>query len=97
MSDPQPPAIEPVPDDGISVVTVGLVIWALAAVACLLLGGQLEEHGVSWWLWTSVIGVGVGLFMRVLFRERVRRAERPSAGSDSAGTGAAGTDVAATG
>ena len=97
MSDPQPPVIEPVPDDGVSAVTVGLVVWALATVLCLLMRGFLEEHGVSWWLWTCVIGVGIGLFMRTLFRERVRRAGRSSAGAGAPGPSATGTDVAATG
>ena len=97
MSDPQPPVIEPVPDDGVSAVTVGLGIWALATVACLLLRDQLADHGVSWWLGTCVIGLGIGVFMRVLFRERVRRAGRSSAGAEAAGPSATGSDVAATG
>ena len=76
MSDPQPPVIEPVPDDGVSAVTVGLGIWAVATVLCLLLRDQLADHEVSWWLGTCVIGLGIGVFMRALVRERVRRADR---------------------
>ena len=97
MSDPQSPVIEPVADDGVSAVTDGLGIWAVATVLCLLLRDQLADHAVSWWLGTCVIGLGIGVFMRLLFRERIRRAEHSSAGSGAAGSSATGPDVAAAG
>ena len=72
MADP-PPVLEPVPDDAVSAVTVGLVLWLLAAIGCLLLRDQLRDHGVGWWLGACLAGLAVGVFMSVLFRERVRR------------------------
>ena len=76
---------------------VGLLLGAvaLAAHAAELPppAYQLAAHGVSWWLGTCVIGLGAGVFMLVLFRERARRAQR----TVPAGTDATGTDVTATG
>ena len=61
MSDPDLPSIEPVPDDGVGVATVGTALWALAALACLLGRDTLAEAGREWWLWTCIAGFGLGL------------------------------------
>ena len=89
MSDPQPPVIEPVPDDAVSAVTVGLGLWVVATIACLLFRDQLAAHGVSWWLGTCLVGLGLGVFMRVVLGERARRiaADRADADADATRTG----------
>ena len=43
MSDSVPAALEPVDDDGVRAVTVGLVLWAVATVACLVATTGLRE------------------------------------------------------
>lgn len=74
--------IEPVPDDAISAVTVGLLVWAAAAVVCVLLHDQLADSGRGWWVWTCLAGVAIGGFMLVLFRERRSRIIRHRAEAD---------------
>lgn len=39
----------------------GTVVWAVAFIALLPFGGRLADAGRSWWLWTCLAGVGIGL------------------------------------
>jgi hypothetical protein len=48
--------------DGVAVLTVGTVLWALAFFALLPFRGRLADHDVDWWLWSCVAGVGLGLW-----------------------------------
>jgi hypothetical protein len=83
MSDSAPAALEPVDDDGVRAVSVGLVVWAVAAVACLLWREDLAERGADWWLWSCLVGLGFGLGMLLYMRRRaaVYRAHRAAGGS----------------
>ena len=83
MADPAPAALEPVDDDGVGAVTVGLVLWAVAAVACVLQRDALADRGADWWLWSCLVGLGVGLAMLAYMRRRaaVYRAHRAAAGA----------------
>jgi hypothetical protein len=65
-----PASIQPVPDDGVRVVTVGLLLWAVAAVVLLTQRSALEERGAQWWLWTCLAGLAVGAGMLVFMRRR---------------------------
>jgi len=47
--------------DGVRTMTVGTIIWGVAAVALLPFLGTLEENGTTWWLWTAFAGLGLGL------------------------------------
>ena len=53
--------VEPMDVDGVRTLTVGTIIWGVAAVALLPFLGTLEEQGRTWWMWTAVAGLGLGL------------------------------------
>jgi hypothetical protein len=74
----QPPALEPAADDGVRVTIAGLVLWAVALVACLVQRDALVERGASWWTWSAACGlaVGLGLLGYCLRRARVYREHR---------------------
>jgi len=88
MSAPEPPPIEPVEDDGVGAALVGLVLWALGALACLLWREDLAAAGHDWWLWSCLAGVGIGLGWlafsarrsRVYAEDRARREQLGPAG-----------------
>jgi len=48
--------------DGVAIVTVGTILWAIAFVALLPLRSRLADHNADWWLWTCLAGVGMGLW-----------------------------------
>ena len=54
---------DPVPaeTDDRKAVLVGLGLWVVALVVVLVFGRQLADAGDSWWLWTIVIGLVLGL------------------------------------
>ena len=84
---PEPVAIEPVDDDGVGAVVVGIVLWLAAGVACLVAREELAARGAQWWAWTCVAGLGVGLAMLWFTRRRSRiyRAHRAGQGAAHAG------------
>jgi hypothetical protein len=53
--------VEPMDVDGVRTMTVGTIIWGVAAVALLPFLGTLEERGQTWWMWTALAGLGLGL------------------------------------
>lgn len=84
MSAPhEPVALEPVADDGVGAVVVGLVLWALAGFACLLMRDALAERGAQWWAWTCLAGIGIGLGMLWFTRRRARVYRAHRAASDA--------------
>jgi hypothetical protein len=72
MSDPTAIPVEPDPDDGVAAVTVGLVLWAVAGVACFLWRDTLADRGAEWWAWSSLAGLGIGLGLLGFTRRRAR-------------------------
>ncbi|WP_194088563.1 DUF2530 domain-containing protein [Cryobacterium sp. TMT3-29-2] len=46
--------------------------WLVALVLAVVLRGELAAAGVNWWLWTAIIGLGLGLLglAWVQFRRR---------------------------
>ncbi len=89
MSGSVQPPIEPVDDDGVRAISVGLVLWALAGAVLLLLRDDLAERGAQWWLWTVLAGLAIGVGMLLFTRRRaaVYRQHRAAArtGHGSAG------------
>jgi hypothetical protein len=53
--------VEPMDVDGVRTMTVGTIIWGIVAVAMLPFLGNLEADGRTWWLWTALAGLGLGL------------------------------------
>lgn len=52
---------KPVDVDGVSTLAVGTALWAVALVVLLLLRDRLADNGTTWWLWTAVTGLGLGV------------------------------------
>ncbi len=53
--------VAPVDNDGVRTVAVGTGLWAVALVVLLVMRDDLEAAGRSWWIWTAVAGLGLGL------------------------------------
>lgn len=70
MSGSEQPPLEPVDDDGVRAVTVGLLMWAIVGVVLLLRRDDLAERGAQWWLWTVLAGLAIGAGMLVFTRRR---------------------------
>jgi hypothetical protein len=66
-------SLEPLEVNGITAVTVGTIIWAIATVICLIAREQLETAGRGNWVWISACGVLLGLLGIRYTRRRVKR------------------------
>lgn len=64
--------IEPLDVTGVRTVTTGTGIFALAALVLLLNLDWLRDQDRTWWLWTCVVGVGLGVFGYVYCSRRAR-------------------------
>lgn len=53
--------VEPMDVDGVRTMTVGTIIWGVVAIGLLPFLGNLEDDGRTWWLWTALAGLGLGL------------------------------------
>ena len=73
--DERRPDPEPVPTDDRAAVLAGLVLWVLALGGLLLFVGPLVEAGRVWWLWTCLVGIGLGL-AALVYVHRLRRTHR---------------------
>jgi len=70
---------EPLDVDGVRTAVVGTIVWAVAFVALLPFAGRLADDDRTWWLWTCVAGVGLGLLaIWVTSRRRNRLRSRAS-------------------
>lgn len=87
MPEPDAPIIEPVQDDAVSAVKVGLGMWLAAGVVGLLLRGQLEARGAQWWILVCGVGLISGTMMLVLFTRRAARIRTRAALAGGPGSG----------
>ena len=55
------PGTVPLDVDGVRTVFVGVIAWAIAFVVLLFFRNDLADRGETWWLWTCLAGVGLGL------------------------------------
>ncbi len=53
--------VEPMDVDGVRTMTVGTVLWGVVAVALIPFLGTLSEGQRTWWMWTALAGLGLGL------------------------------------
>jgi len=67
--------VEPLDVDGIRTTEVGTALWLLGFLALLPFAGRLADDGHSWWLWTCLVGFGLGLCGLEYCRRR-RKAHR---------------------
>lgn len=84
--------VEPMDLDGVRTMSVGTILFGVAAVALVPFLGTLEEQGRTWWLWACLAGFGLGLIgieycrlRRNALRHqpgRRRAADEPEPGTD---------------
>jgi len=60
----------PVTTDDRKVVLVGLVLWLVALGVLLVFLTPLQESGRVGWLWTVLIGLGLGLVLLIYTQRR---------------------------
>lgn len=60
----------PIRTDDRKAVLVGLVLWLVALGALLVFLSPLLADGRGWWLWTVLIGLGIGLILLVYTHRR---------------------------
>ncbi len=65
--------VEPLDVTGVRTVVVGSAVFLLAALAQLPFLDQLREADRLWWLWTCLMGFGLGIFGFEFCRRRARR------------------------
>lgn len=70
--DERRPDPEPVATDDRTAILTGLVLWVLAFAALLVFVGPLVDAGRVWWLWTCLVGIGLGLVTLVYVHRRNR-------------------------
>jgi hypothetical protein len=95
MSTPDPPQLEPVRNDGIRAIQVGLGMWAVAGLFLLVQRDELADKGTQWWLAVCGAGLLIGIVQfgvlvrrRSLIRARERGGRPTDAGqTDSGQTG----------
>lgn len=66
MTEPQRPAdrpaeLEPLKVNSLRIVEVGMALWLVALVLSLALP-SLHSGDRSWWPWSCVAGLGIGVF-----------------------------------
>ena len=87
MSTPDPPELQPVRNDGIRAIQVGLGLWAVAGLILLLRRDELADQGTQWWLAVCGAGLLVGIVTLGIFvkRRSLIRARESDARSTGAG------------
>ncbi|WP_059006101.1 DUF2530 domain-containing protein [Streptomyces specialis] len=55
-------APEPLEGNVVATVLVGTLVWAALFVAQVPFYGWYADRGHEWWIWTCLVGVGLGLF-----------------------------------
>lgn len=71
MSDPQA-QLEPAEGNLVGAALIGISAWLVAGVLLLTQSDQLAQRGTTWWAWTAVAGVFVGLVQLGVYVQRVR-------------------------
>ena len=68
------PDPQPAPTDDRAAVLAGLGLWVLAFAGLLVFVGPLIEADRVWYLWTCLVGIGLGLvgLVYIHFRRRPR-------------------------
>jgi len=53
--------VAPLDVDGVRTTEVGTALWLVGFLGLLPFWGTLRDSGHTWWLWTCLAGVGLGL------------------------------------
>ncbi|TXJ06049.1 MAG: DUF2530 domain-containing protein [Aeromicrobium sp.] len=65
--------VEPLDVNGVRTMAVGTALWAVALVGLLPFWSTLDASGRTWWVWTALAGVGIGLLGFEYCRSRATR------------------------
>jgi hypothetical protein len=63
----------PVVTEDRAAVRAGRGLWVIALAALRVFVGPLVEAGRVWWLWTCLVGIGLGLVALVYVHRRARQ------------------------
>ena len=74
----EPP--EPLAVDGVMVVVVGTILWAIALALMLVFHDRLSDAGHGWWIWVGVAGTVLGAIGVPYLRRFQRQTERQRPG-----------------
>jgi Protein of unknown function (DUF2530) len=66
---PDPPPL--VTTDRVTVL-VGIGLWLVALVVALAMRDRLADDGRTWWIWTAIAGIALGLAGLVYLRRHGR-------------------------
>lgn len=64
---------EPLAVNGVPVIVIGTVLWAIALIVLLVIHNRLSDHGHGWWIWVGVAGVALGIIGVPYLRRFQRR------------------------
>ena len=80
--------VEPLDVDGVRTVQVGTGVFLLGFLALLPFYGRLSDDGHTWWLWTCMAGVGLGLLgLEYCRRRRLVRTRRDAEDAEESAAG----------
>ena len=91
MSTPDLPPLEPVRNDGIRAMQVGLGLFAVAGLVLLVQFDELADRGTQWWLAVCGAGLLIGIVHLAIFlRRRALIRAREGTRLDDPGSGLIG-------
>jgi len=64
------PDPQPIRSDDRKAILVGLTLWLIALAGLLLFLTPILASGRGWWLWTGVVGLGLGLVLLVFAQRK---------------------------
>jgi formate hydrogenlyase subunit 3/multisubunit Na+/H+ antiporter MnhD subunit len=74
---PRRPDPEPLETDDRWIVIAGMAVWLVAFVVLVVFfRDDLRRHHTTWWLWSCLIGIGLGCYgLRFVSRRQRQRRE----------------------
>ncbi len=78
-----PPALEG--NDQV-ITAAGTAAWAVALIVLVIMRNHIPASS-HWWIWTCVVGVGLGLFALIYIPQMKRSRARAAARRSSGGAG----------
>ena len=79
--------VEPLDVDGVRTAQVGTAVFLLGFLALLPFYGRLAENDSTWWLWSCLTGVGLGLLgLEYCKRRRAFRVDVEASEPDATAT-----------
>lgn len=79
-------AVEPMDLDGVATMTVGTIVWIVAAVVLFVMRGDLADDGHTWWIAVALTGAALGV-VGIFYCQRRKVALAAAAQSSELSTG----------